>query len=171
MLSKLFLLRRIWKYRRVNPFFLFLIIVGNENNNNKNSFSKRGSLVGKEMKLDLGALLRARIRRARERYRGLVGGRGRVRIAPWSLERARRGWEPIEGRSHATRGCSAPENDLSLATRPFFTPFVFRYGTLASPSPFSILLSPSLFIFLVLPPSFSSSSLFLAFLFKSSRVI
>lgn len=69
---------------------------------------------------------------------------GRVRIAPWSLERARRGWEPIEGRSHATRGCSAPENDLSLATRPFFTPFVFRYGTLASPSP-SILLPPSSF--------------------------
>lgn len=38
-----------------------------------------------EMKLDIGvgALLRARIRRARERYRGLVVvRRGRVRIAP-----------------------------------------------------------------------------------------
>lgn len=94
---------------------------------------------------------------------------GRVRIAPWSLERARRGWEPIEGRSHATRGCSAPENDLSLATRPFFTPFVFRYGTLASPSP-SILLPPSFFFFPSLSFHFSHSTIFLLLLLSISRL-
>lgn len=50
-----------------------------------------------EIKLDIGigALLRARIRRTR--YRGLLVRRGRVRIAPWSLERTRRGWSRSRG--------------------------------------------------------------------------
>lgn len=56
-----------------------------------------GATPGAEIKLDIGvgALLLPRIRRTR--YRGLLVRMGRVRIAPWSLERTRRGWERSRG--------------------------------------------------------------------------